>query len=160
MKPALMLFAGLLAFCTPALAEDYAGPRELVQAIYQPLLDGKEQGDLNRFYSARLQELFRGHGEQVAASMDLRPEGDVQVDFNPFIEGGRPLLYDLVISEPTIIDEEAVVSVKFHNFDHPTLLTITAKREGAGWKVDDVASTGADEHWLLSWLLTYDVFNN
>lgn len=160
MKPAVLLFVALCALCTPAFAEDYAGPKELVQAIYQPLLDGQEQGDLNRFYTERLQGLFRSHGEQVAASMDLRPEGDVQVDFNPFIEGGRPLLYDLFISEPTVIEDEAVVSVKFHNFDHPTLLTINAKKEGAGWKVDDVASTGADEHWLLSWLLTYDVFNN
>jgi len=29
-------------------------------------------------------------------------------------------------------------------------------READGWRVDDVASMGDEEHWMLSWALTYD----
>ena len=31
-------------------------------------------------------------------------------------------------------------------------------KEADGWKVDDVASLGGDQNWLLSWLLQYDPF--
>lgn len=150
----LVLLAG------PVLAEDYAGPKELVEAIYRPLLEGREQGELNGFYTERLKGLFETHAQELAANAGLMPDGAPQVHFNPFIDSDKPLIYDLQISEPTIVGDDALVSVKFHNFDHPTLLAINAKKEGNGWKVDDVASTGADEHWLLSWLLTYNLYDN
>ena len=31
-------------------------------------------------------------------------------------------------------------------------------KEADGWKVDDIASLGEGENWLLSWLLQYDPF--
>ena len=54
--------------------------------------------------------------------------------------------------------DRALATVTFHNFDHTSLLAITMKREHDGWKVDDIASMGSDQNWLLSWLLQYDPF--
>jgi hypothetical protein len=55
-----------------------------------------------------------------------------------------------------IIGDRALVTVGFHNFDQPTLLSLSLVREPDGWKVDDVTSTGGEEKWMLSWLLLYD----
>ena len=66
------------------------------------------------------------------------------------------LLFDVAIGEPAILDDRAVVNVSYHNFDQPRLLSIAMVREDGGWRVDDVASMGNEDHWLLSWALTYD----
>ena len=55
-------------------------------------------------------------------------------------------------------DGKAMVTVAFTNFDNTSLLTLSLVREGDGWKVDDIASLGEGENWLLSWLLQYDPF--
>ncbi len=63
-----------------------------------------------------------------------------------------------MIGTPVVHGDRALSTVTFHNFDHTSLLAITMKREQDGWKVDDIASMGSDENWLLSWLLQYDPF--
>jgi hypothetical protein len=52
-----------------------------------------------------------------------------------------------------------MIAVSFHNFDQASLLSLSLTQESDGWKVDDVASLGQGEHWLLSWLLQYDPFS-
>ena len=66
------------------------------------------------------------------------------------------LLFDLTIGEPVINGNHALVDVSYKNFDHPTTLSLSLVKGAEGWKIDVVASLGADQHWLLSWLLTYD----
>ena len=72
-------------------------------------------------------------------------------DVDLWLPRGR---YALLSRKPEF--HRAIVDVSYKNFDHPSVLTISLVRNPEGWKVDDVASLGADDHWLLSWLLTYD----
>lgn len=62
------------------------------------------------------------------------------------------------VQQSVVALDEGIATVTFHNFDHTSLLAITMKREPDGWKVDDIASMGSEQNWLLSWLLQYDPF--
>ena len=81
------------------------------------------------------------------------------LSFNPFINAQHSLLLDLAISDPVVAKDKALVTVSFTNFDQATLLSLSLVRAADGWKVDDVASLGDGENWLLSWLLQYDPFS-
>lgn len=140
---------------TPAFA--YDTPRELVDAIYAPYLSGQQHDDLLPFYSAHLRELFAQHAQrQIVDAAVHVPAVPTGFDFNPFIDADNALLFDLKVGEPQVLGDDALITVSFHNFDHPSLLSLALVREADGWKVDDVASTGASSNWMLSWLLLYD----
>lgn len=155
-----MLFAVLAALAFPAAANAYDDPKSLVTAVYAPYLNGQQHADLSRFYSERLKQLFADHAKRVAESampasaepLDATPD----LGFNPFIDAQNSLLFDVAIGEPVIIGDQALLTVSFHNFDHPSLLTVALVKEADGWKVDDISSMGAGENWMLSWLLLYD----
>lgn len=151
------LLAGLMA---PDVALAFEEPKALVEAIYAPYRSGGQHGDLDQFYSARLLQLFAAHAEKLAAQAEATAAEPVTVepvvDFNPFIDGDNALLLDVAIGEPVVAGEQALVTVGFHNFDQPTLLSLSLVREAEGWKVDDVSSMGGEENWMLSWLLLYD----
>lgn len=157
------LFAPLLiaaSLVTPAAA--YDTPRALIEAVYEPYRSGLPQPEgVEPFYSERLQALLADNIESHSVGVDgapVDPNAPSMLDFNPFIEGDNALLLDLVIGEPMVTGDRAMVPVSFHNFDHTSLLAISTVREADGWKVDDIASMGQDENWLLSWLLQYDPF--
>lgn len=149
----------LVGWAGPVFAFDE--PKALVSAIYEPFQKGQKPADLQQYYSANLKALFAHAGERdgVGPLANAEPV-EAAPSFNPFVSDENYLLYDLVIGEPQVIEDRAAVTVRFHNFDHPSLLTLSLIKEADGWKVDDVASMGKDEHWLLSWLLTYDPLNN
>jgi hypothetical protein len=146
------------ALLTPSLASAYDDPKGLVSAIYEPYRSGRQHADLNQFYSSRLKELFLGHAETAAAGVDTSQPLTVApaIDFNPFIDGQNALILDVAIGEPVVVGEQALVTVGFHNFDQPTLLSLSLVKEPDGWKVDDVTSMGGEENWMLSWLLQFD----
>ncbi|MDP1732262.1 MAG: hypothetical protein Q8L54_14030 [Devosia sp.] len=153
------IFLGLfLALALPAAARAYDDPKELVRAVYAPYLSGQKHADLAQFYSTRLQQLFADHAVQVAADLVASGEavGEPSPDFNPFIDADNALILDVTIGEPVIIGSQALITVSFHNFDHPSLLALGLVREEDGWKVDDISSMGAGENWMLSWVLLYD----
>jgi hypothetical protein len=162
----LFLFVSfsLLASAGSSFAQSYDNPKALVSAIYEPFGRGESPTDFTAFYTEKLKAMFAAQAEKVAASTGVNTGDDASatadVVFNPFVDSQNHLLFDLAIGEPVVLGDNAIVTVSFHNFDHPTLLSIAAVKEADGWKVDDVASIGKDEHWLLSWLLTYDVFGN
>ena len=110
-------------------------------------------------YSERLKQLF---AEQASNAMTVDVEttgsvaGSAAANFNPFIDASHGLLLDVTIGEPLIVGNKALVTVGFHNFDQPTLLSLSLVNEAGGWKVDDVTSTGGEANWMLSWLLQYD----
>lgn len=138
-------------------AETFDNPRALVEAIYAPYLRGARHTDLSQFYSAALKQLFAQRLEADLADPATAASADAPATvFNPFVDADNYLLFDLFIGEPVINGDRAMVSVKFHNFDHPSLLSLSLLKEADGWKVDDVASMGIDQHWLLSWLLIFD----
>lgn len=142
-------------------ASAYDSPKALVEAIYQPYASGQKHAALEKFYSARLKDLYAANLErqsvdQKGAAVD--PDAPDMLGFDPFIEGQNSLLLDLVIGEPVLNGDRAVAAVSFHNFDHLSLISVAMVREADGWKVDDVASLAGSQNWLLSWLLQYDPF--
>ncbi|HQZ13658.1 MAG TPA: hypothetical protein PK286_12315 [Devosia sp.] len=154
------ILAGALAvLLAPTVALAFDDPRSLVDAIYQPYLNGQQQTDLDQFYSERLKQLFveqADTGMTVDAYAPGSPAASTAASFNPFIDADHGLLLEVTISEPLIVGNKALVTVGFHNFDQPTLLSLSLVKEGDGWKVDDVTSTGGEANWMLSWLLQYD----
>lgn len=143
-------------------AAAFDDPKALLEAIYAPYTAGQTPGDREQYYSARLKGLYAANLERQSVDADTGAEVDPNapnlVGFDPFIEGDHALLLDLSIGTPVVKGDRALATVTFHNFDHTSLLAITMKREADGWKVDDIASMGSDENWLLSWLLQYDPF--
>ena len=132
----------VFALLLPAAAHAFDDPKSLLKAIYEPYQSGKKHESLNVFYSNRLKGLFIDHANRVTDDvLALAPETDAVPDraFNPFLDS-----------------DNALATVSFHNFDHPSLLSVAMVKESDGWKVDDVTSTGAGENWMLSWLLIYD----
>ena len=146
---------------TSASVAAYDSPKALVEAIYQPYTVGQKQDAPEQFYSARLKGLLAANLERQGTDQTGTPvdfDAPDMLAFDPFIEGQNSLLLDLVIAEPVINGDSAVVTVTFHNFDHRSLISIAMIREQDGWKVDDVASLTGSQNWLLSWLLQYDPF--
>jgi len=146
------IVAIVVALCAPAAA--YDNPKALVDAIYAPYttLGAATDQDPAQYYSERLRGL-------VAANAAPQGEGAPPVlEFNPFIGAKQALLRDLAISAPVGNADKAIVTVSFGNFDQVSLLALSLVREDDGWKVDDIASLGEGENWLLSWLLQYDPF--
>jgi hypothetical protein len=148
-------WAGLaLAFAISSPAWAYDDPKSLVDAIYAPYttLGAARDQDPAQYYSERLRGLVStnaaGVGEDAAPILG----------FNPFIGAQQALLRDLVIGPPVINENKALVTVSFGNFDHSSLLVLSLVQDADGWKVDDIASLGEGENWLLSWLLQYDPF--
>lgn len=151
----MKVWAGLLlvlATMSPALA--YDDPKALVDAIYAPYttLGVAQDQDPAQFYSERLKGLVVANA--AAAGDNPAPV----LDFNPFIGAKQALLRDLAVGTPVSNNEQAIVTVSFGNFGDISLLSLSLVREGDGWKVDDIASLGEGENWLLSWLLQYDPF--
>ena len=162
---AFLIALGLALGAMPALAFDY--PKALVAAIYAPYQTpgAAAAQDPAQYYSERLKGLVSAHAAKatnkllaVGTTPDDGPVAPA-LDFDPFIDGQQSLLIDLVIGEPVVMAGKAMVSVSFRNFDQPTFLSLALVKDPDGWKVDDVASLGAGEHWLYSWLLQYDPFS-
>ena len=153
----MKVWAGMLlvlAMISPAWA--YDDPKALVDAIYAPYttLGVAQDQDPAQYYSERLKGLVAANAAP-AANAENAPG---VLDFNPFIGGQQALLRDLSIGTPIERDGKAMVTVSFTNFDNGALLALSLTKEADGWKVDDIASLGEGENWLLSWLLQYDPF--
>lgn len=148
-------WAGLalvLAAASPAWA--YDDPKALVDAIYAPYttLGAARDQDPAQYYSERLRGLV---ATNATGAGDAAPP---ILDFNPFIGAQEAMLRDLIVGAPVVNAGKAMVTVSFGNFGHSSLLALSLVQEANGWKVDDIASLGEGENWLLSWLLQYDPF--
>ena len=153
----MRIFLTFILLLVPSLAQAFETPKALLEAIYQPYQAGKKHESLDPFYSNRIKGLFIDHANRVTAeTVAFEADATPSRAFNPFLDADNALLLDVVISEPVLLGDNALATVSFHNFDHPSLLSIAMVKEADGWKVDDVTSTGAGENWMLSWLLIYD----
>lgn len=155
-----MVGTAALMLAVPAQAADrYDDPKALVSAIYASYQPGALSPSPTVFYSRHLRAIFDQSVENKVFADHAATAGKEFTAaelFNPFMPDASALLFDVVIGEPVMLGDRAIVNVSYHNFDHPRLLAIATVREAEGWKVDDVAAMGSDEHWLLSWALTYD----
>jgi hypothetical protein len=163
---AILVAMALALSAAPALAFD--DPKALVAAIYAPYQTPAAAADQDpaQYYSERLKGLVSGHAAKATEDLLAGPDAATDtgpvapaLSFNPFIGGQHSLLLDVAIGEPIVMADKAMVTVNFHNFDQATLLSLSLVKDPDGWKVDDVASLGQGEHWLLSWLLQYDPFS-
>lgn len=140
--------------------ETFSDPKALVTAIFSAYQPGSPKGDPTIYYSKRLKTISEQALEDKVFTSDAAMSGSVfkpvQV-FNPFLPDDNALLFDLNIGEPVEMDNRAVVTVRYHNFDAPRLLSISLIKDGDDWKVDDVASLG-EQPWLLSWALMNDPY--
>ncbi|MGB3339081.1 MAG: hypothetical protein WBA73_18045 [Devosia sp.] len=155
----VMVVAALMLSPAVNAAEIFSEPGELVAAIYDDYNLGRTVADPSVYYSVRLKAIFDQAIENDIFASDAAMAGSeftLEAAFNPFLPDVNALLFDVAIGQPSIIDDRAVINVSYHNFDQPRLLGIAMIHEGDGWKVDDVASMGNEDHWLLSWALTYD----
>ena len=135
-------------------------PRALLDEIYQPL-QGGQQINLEEHYSDHLQQLVANNLELNAVDVTgaaIDPGAPGIVEFNPFLNGTDARLTNLSVTEPVVQGQSAVALVSFQTASVPTTLSISMINDGA-WKIDDVASVGAGEKWLYSWLLQYDPFD-
>ena len=151
--------AMLLPMAAGQAAEAFSDPKALVTAIFDDYGPGRTAGDPTAYYSPRLKAIFDQAVENKVFTDDNAMKGEQFTPaavFNPFLPDASALLFDLAIGEPTTLDDRSVVNVSYHNFDQPRLLSIAMVRENGNWLVDDVASLGKEDHWLLSWALTYD----
>lgn len=142
-------------------AQAYDDPKALLDAIYAPYIAGKAPARPENYYSASLKELLAKNLARQAVDtkgQPVDPDAAPTLSFDPFIEGQHSLLLDVAITAPVLQGDHAAAIVSFHNFDHASLLSIAMVKEADGWKVEDVASLGSDQNWLLSWLLQYDPF--
>lgn len=159
MRFAAVLVLSVLAMTGAARAFD--DPKALLDAIYAPYIAGKQPDRPELYYSADLKDLLAKNLARQAVDdkgQPVDPDAAPALSFDPFIEGQHSLLLDVAITAPVIQGDHAVATVSFHNFDHASLLSVAMVKEADGWKVDDVASLGGDQNWLLSWLLQYDPF--
>ncbi len=159
MRMIVVMAAALMLTPAASAAEVFGNPGELVAAIYDDYNLGRTVADPSVYYSTRLKAVLDQSIENDVFASDAAMSGSeftLNAVFNPFLPDVNALLFDVAIGEPAIIDDRAVVNVSYHNFDQPRLLSIAMIREDDGWKVDDVASMGNEDHWLLSWALTYD----
>ena len=156
-----LMVAALLPMLAPGVqaAESYDDPKALVSAIYDDYHLGRTVADPSVYYSTRLKGIFDQAIENDVFASDAAMSGSeftLDAVFNPFLPDLNALLFDVAIGEPAVINDRALVTVSYHNFDQPRLLSISMIKQDDGWKVDDVSSMGNEEHWLLSWALTYD----
>ena len=159
MRMMVAMAAALMLVPTANAAEIFGDPRELVAAIYDDYNLGRTVADPSVYYSARLKAMLSQAIENDVFASDAAMSGSeftIDAVCNPFLPDVNALLFDVAIGEAAIIDDRAVINVSYHNFDQPRLLSIAMVREADGWRVDDVASMGNEDHWLLSWALTYD----
>jgi hypothetical protein len=157
----LAFVIGLPLSAASAYAANFDDPKALVNAIYEPFTRHEKPADLQQFYSEKLKLLFahkRGAESFSPAALKSGQKPKSIGDFNPFVNADNYFLADLNVGEPMVLGQNAMVQVSYHNFDHPSLLSLALVKGADGWKVDDVTSLGADQHWLLSWLLTHDPF--
>jgi hypothetical protein len=150
----------LLALAGGANAANFDDPKALVTALYEPYTHGEQPGDLAGFYTDGLKALFAQRQQQAGLGNGIGsppdPAAGREPQFDPFVNAKHYLLFDLAIGEPLVNGDRALVNVSYKNFDHPTVLSLSLAKGDAGWKIDDVASMGTDQHWMLSWLLAYD----
>ena len=153
---------GLVPMMLGGTVQPYDNPKALVAAIYAPAAQADEQPDIEQFYSARLKGLVAENLSRTVVDQKgqrIDPDAPPILDFNPFLDGNETVLNNLSIGEPTTMGDRAVATVTFVHDKQPALLSIAMVKEADGWHVDDVASLGAENQWLLSWLLQYDPFS-
>lgn len=125
----------VLAFCAsalPGLAETYASPKALLEALYAGYMPPNDFPASQRdMQSDRLNALFDKDAEEA--------NGDIgRIDFDVYVNGQDYEVTKLVVDEPYFLGGKAAVQVTFENFGVPQNLGFILVNENGGWKIDNV----------------------
>jgi hypothetical protein len=156
MRAALVVLS-LLAAMLPTAAQAqrvFAEPADLIEYVYAPYLAGEYLENWEEVFSPTLAQLF---ADMEAKSQEL---GEPILDADPFINGQDYEISELLIADPAIEGDRAIVDVSFLNFGQPSDLRYTLVRRAEGWKIDDIESMRPGEEWRLSELLAFDPLLN
>ncbi|MDB5540136.1 MAG: hypothetical protein JWQ89_1863 [Devosia sp.] len=127
----LIALAALVMLGQPAIAQAYADPKALLEALYAGYMPPNEvPPNETPLQSARLNNLFAKDAAEANGEIG-------RIDFGPYINGQDYQISKLVISAPYYAGGKAVVRVTFDNFDTPQELGFLLVDED-GWKIDDV----------------------
>jgi len=151
-----LVLVALLALVAPAAigAPVFDDPKGFVQYAYTPYGTGQFPQDPFELYSPSLLELWE--------TMEARtPEGELgAVDFDPLINAQDYELDDLVVADPAVEGDQAIVIVTFTNFGEPQEMRFTLVRRAEGWKIDDIEALSGEYPWRLSEILASDPLLN
>lgn len=148
---AMLLCLALLPGAVQAQPE-FDDPVALIQYTYAPYGNGDFPDEMTELFSPTLTQLWNDMVER-SAELPL-------IDFDPFINAQDYDITGLVIDDPVIGADQAVVAVSFLNFGEPQDMRFTLVRRVDGWKIDDIETVGGEFPWRLSELLAADPLLN
>lgn len=155
MRAILLVIGFVLAFAAPAAAQPvFDDPRGLVEHVYAGYLKDEVPGYPTELFTPTLRKLWDDLEAREAAS------GDVELDFDPFINGQDFQLSDFTVDDPLIEGDTATVVVSFLNYGTAEEMRFTLVRGADGWKIDDLESLSGDFTYRLSELLADDPLLN
>lgn len=145
MRLVVALYAVMAA--SPAFAEDYTKPEEVIAALYAPYMKPADQivySDLDNpsLRSERLNLLYQADEREAG-------DGIGRLDFDPYVNGQDFEITNLRIDEPYLAGGRAVVRVTFDNMATPQELGYLLIWEDHGWRIDDLWSDGPDFGYSL-----------
>ncbi|HQZ13659.1 MAG TPA: DUF3828 domain-containing protein [Devosia sp.] len=156
MGRALVVAMIVLGWIVPALAAPvFDNPKALIEFAYVPYLheDQPFPDDPTEIFSPTLKQLW----DEMSAKSEA---SEVPIlDFDPIIDAQDYDITDLVIADPVVNGDAAIVAVSFSNMGAPHELHFELIRRTDGWKIDDIESIG-ENGWRLSELLAADPLLN
>jgi hypothetical protein len=155
MRSILTTLGLLMLSATPGAAQApvFDDPAGLIRYAYAPYESGEYPEDYTALFSPALKALWE--------AMAVRSEELEMpiVDFDPFTNAQDYEITDLLVSDPLVEGDAAMVAVSFLNFSEPQELHFSLVRRVEGWKIDDIEALG-DYPWRLSELLAADPLLN
>lgn len=149
----LGMLAALAALPVQA-APVFENAKGLVEYAYAPYENGTFPEDITELFSPTLKQLW----DEMAARSE---EADAPIiDFDPFTNAQDYELSELVIVDPVVNGDQAMVAASFLNFGGPQEMRFTLVRRAEGWKIDDIEAVGGEYQWRLSELLAADPLLN
>lgn len=149
----LCLVTGLLAAPTQA-APVFEDAKGLVEYAYVPYESGQFPVDVTELFSPTLKQLW----DAMAARSEAANEPII--DFDPYINAQDYELSELIVADPVVDGDRALVAVSFRNFGEAQEMRFTLVRRAEGWKIDDIEAVGGAYPWRLSELLAADPLLN
>ena len=128
----LLIVLAFLASSVPGLAETYANPKALLEALYAGYLPPNDfPPDQHELQSDRLNALFDKDAEEAGEDMG-------RLGFDVYVNAQDYDIGKLVIDEPYFLGGKTAVQVTFENFGTPQNLGFLLVNENGGWKIDNV----------------------
>ncbi len=144
-RRAFLILAGASLLASPALAAD-AAPADIVATIYRIYAGPKGDYSQGSIEDKRVAAAFTASLRKALAAMNVRSQklNEPILDFDPVTDSQDPMVERLSIAP----ESDSVVAATFFSGDVKHVVRYVFVRENGAWKIDDIASEGADK-WDL-----------